>query len=175
MKKLILSLLAASTLVFTSCSSDDDGGSSGVSMTGTWKLTAWNSSIGYDINNDGTASTNLLDEFDCYNNETVVVSSNNTAVVNSTSYADITAEITAGTTDEFTYTVDCVQENDSFPVTWSVSGNTITFDEGTATEVNGTISGNTISVVVPEGFVVYSSDFSEILVSQDLTFVYTKQ
>ncbi|MEZ4802472.1 MAG: hypothetical protein R2797_06835 [Gelidibacter sp.] len=174
MKKMILGLMAVGALAFTSCSSDDDNNSS-VSLVGTWKLTAWNSTTGYDINNDGTANTNLLEEFNCYNNETVVFSSNNTAVANSTSYADITAEITAGTTDEFTYTVDCIDEIDSVPLTWSLAGNTITFDEGSSDEIVGTLNGNTFSIVVPEGLVVYNDDFSEIVVNQDLTFVYTKQ
>ncbi|MEZ4793001.1 MAG: lipocalin family protein [Gelidibacter sp.] len=174
MRKLFLSLVAISTLAFNSCSSDNDDNST-VSLVGTWKLTAWNSTVGYDINNDGTANTNILQELNCYANETVVFNANNTAVANSTSYADITAEITAGTTDEFTYTVDCVQENDSFPLTWSVNGNTITFDEGTADEIVGTLSGNTISILIPEGLVVYNDDLTEIEVNQDLTYVYTKQ
>lgn len=175
MKKLSLTLMAVLALTFASCSSDDDNNTDSVSLEGTWKLTAWNSTTGFDINNDGTASTNLLAEFNCYNNETIVFGSNNTAIVNSTSYADITGELTAGTDDEYTYTVDCVQENDTFPLTWTLSGNTVIFDGGTVNEVVGTLSGNTFSVVVEEGFEVFSEDFTEVIVNQDVTFVYTKQ
>ncbi|MCB0444603.1 MAG: lipocalin family protein [Gelidibacter sp.] len=174
MKKVIFSLLAIAVLALTSCSKDDDSNSS-TSLTGTWKLTAWNSATGYDINNDGTASTNILNELDCYNNETVVFSANNTAMAHSTSYADITAEITTGTTDEYTYTVDCVDEVDSFALTWSLNGNTITFDEGTPDEIVATLSGNTFSLLVPEGLVIYDANNVNEVVIQDLTLVYTKQ
>ena len=175
MKKLFLSLLAVSTLILNSCSSDDDGNSSNVSLVGTWKLTAWNSTTAFDINNDGTASTNLLQEFDCYDNETIVFSANNTAIANSTSYADITAEITAGTTDEYTYTIECIDEADFFPLTWTLNGNTLIFDQDTEDEITATLSGNTISILIPAGFEVYSEDFSDVVVSEDIIFVYTKQ
>lgn len=175
MKKVILSLLAVSALIFTSCSKDNDDNNSTATIEGTWKLTAWNSTTAYDLNNDGTSNLNLLQEFDCYSNENVVFSANNTAVANSTSYVDITAEITTGTVNEYTYTVDCIQENDFFPLTWSVSGNTITFDSGTPDEVVATLNGNTFSFLVPEGLVVADAQNAEVVVNQDLTFVYTKQ
>jgi hypothetical protein len=175
MKKLIFNLFAITTLVFTSCSKDDDSNGT-VSLNGTWKLTAWNVTTGVDINNDGTASTNLLQEFDCYNNETIVFGANNTVVANSTSYADITAEVTTGTTDEYTFQVDCIEANDTTPLTWTLSGNTITFDSGSPEDVVvGTLSGNQIFIAIPEGFEAYDTNTGNVVVSQDLVFVYTKQ
>jgi len=55
-------------LFIVSCSDDDgDGGgeSTGVEFAGSWQLTAINVSSPIDIDNDGTTSTNLLDEADC--------------------------------------------------------------------------------------------------------------
>ena len=176
MKRISLILLAILSLMFASCSGDDDGNDNqNVSIDGTWKLTAWNASSAFDINNDGTANINILDELNCYDNETIVFSANNTAVVNSTSYADITGEIIVGTTDEYMFMIDCVEENDTFLLTWSLNGNTIIFDDGTEDQITGTLTGNQISIVIEEGLVIYNDDYTEIIVNQDLTFVYTKQ
>ena len=63
MRKLFLNLLAFTFLIVaTSCSSDNNDNPTQVD--GTWKLTAWNVGESYDLNNDGTASSNLLDEMD---------------------------------------------------------------------------------------------------------------
>jgi len=160
--------------MFNSCSKDNDDDNSTVTLEGTWKLTAWNVATPYDLNGDGTVNTNILQELNCYNNETVVFVSGGTGLANSTSYADIMAELTAGTVDEYTYTIDCIQENESFPFTWSLNGNTITFDAGPDAFV-ATLSGNTFSYVVPEGLDIPNEDGTETVILQDLTFVYTKQ
>ena len=176
MKKLILSLLVVSALALSSCSKDDNNNNnSTVSLEGTWKLTAWNSTTAYDINNDGTANLNILQELNCYNNETVLFSANNVGIATTTSYADIEVEITVGTTDEYTFTIDCIDETEVFPFTWSLSGNTITLNAGTADESVAIMSGNTFSFVVQEGLVVINSENFEVEINQDLTFVYTKQ
>ena len=63
MNKLLLNLCFAFILVcFTSCSTDDVTQDSKNAITGVWKLTAWNINGGFDINNDGTVSSNLLNE-----------------------------------------------------------------------------------------------------------------
>lgn len=180
MRKLVVSLFVLTALVFTSCESDDDGSSSS-NIQGTWKLTAWNSVESFDLNNDGVASTNLLDEMDCYNNETIVFA-NNVATAISTSYADITAEIVVGTTNEFNYSIDCEQEFSSDDAIFTVNGNTVTITttemfDGEVSEnvLVATINGNTLSFVVEEGLYIYNDANFDTVVEQDLTFVYTKQ
>ncbi len=176
MKRLILSVLAVSVMAFSSCSSDDDNITSPTgSLEGTWKLTAWNTSTAYDINNDGTASQNLLQELNCYNNETILFNANNIGVATSTSYAEIEVEITAGTTDEYTFISECIDENETFPFTYSLSGNNLTIDAGDGEVVVATLTGNTFSYVIPEGFYVINADNFEVEINQDLTFVYTRQ
>ena len=164
-------------IVATSCSSDNNDNPTQVD--GTWKLTAWNVGESYDLNNDGTASSNLLDEMDCYNNETIVFA-NNTATYMSTSYADIYFEATGGGSTEGTYTIECEQEIENSPAAYTVSGNTVTITEtyeedGQVYEevIVATLNGNTLSFVIPDGYYVEDDEF-EVLVEQDLTLVFIK-
>lgn len=64
MKQRFYMLLLASALII-SCSSDD-GESDGSSIVGTWDAIEFNMGEAVDLNDDGTASDNLLDELDCF-------------------------------------------------------------------------------------------------------------
>ena len=136
-------------------------------------LTAWLGEEPIDLNNDGTESANFLDEMDCYNNETIVFSNDGTGVAMSTSYAEFTFEIVVGTEDEYTYTIDCINENESTNLTWDQNGDTVSITDDFGT-TEWTISGNQLSITLPDGFGASNEDGSVIL-TQDLTFVYTKQ
>ena len=142
-------------------------------VPGTWKLTAWIGEEPTDLNNDGVASANFLDEMDCYTNETIVFNADFTAVAMSTSYASFEFEIEVGTTDEFDYTVDCIQENENTDATWSQDGNIVSVTS-MGTTFDYTLDGNQLSILVPEGFLAFNADFTATT-SQDLIFVYTKQ
>lgn len=145
-------------------------------LTGTWLLTEWNVDDPEDINNDGTASNNILDEIDCYNNETIVFNADNTGTSMSTSYASFSFIIEAGTTDSYEYTVECEEEIENSNFTWSQTGNVITTTDNDTGEVfDWTLEGNQLSATVPDGYVAFNSDDLTVTVSQDLTFVYTKQ
>ncbi len=142
-------------------------------VEGTWLLTAWLGEEPIDLNNDGTASDNFLDEMDCYENETIVFDIDGTAVSMSTSYASFIFDIEVGTTDQFTYTIECEFEEENTNMTWSQIGNSVTIDDGTNVS-DFILNGNQLSVFIPEGFFAFSSDFTATT-TQDLTFVYTKQ
>jgi hypothetical protein len=143
-------------------------------VEGTWLLTAWIGDEPIDLNNDGVESDNFLNEMDCYNNETILFSDGGTGVIMSTSYAEFMFDILVGTTNEFDYTIDCIEEDENTNFTWTQTGNTvaITDDFGTT---NVTIIGNQISIFVPNGFIAFSSEDVEVTTIQNLTFVYTKQ
>jgi hypothetical protein len=142
-------------------------------IAGTWKLTAWNSVNPVDINNDGTASTNLLTEFDCYNNETIVFNSDGTGDIVSTSFVDIELNLVTGTTNTYEYSSTCIPDNETLAMTWVNIGNAVAVDDGSGA-VNLALSGNELSFIVPSGFFVESDD-AMVTVDEDLTFVYTKQ
>ena len=64
--RIIFLLLTFLPLVI-SCSDDDSGSTDNfnLSVTGIWDLVEVNISSAQDVNTDGTASTNLIDEVDC--------------------------------------------------------------------------------------------------------------
>ncbi|WP_298894866.1 hypothetical protein [uncultured Psychroserpens sp.] len=142
-------------------------------VEGTWLLTAWIGEEPIDLNNDDTESANFLDEMDCYNNETIVFNNDGSGTVMSTSYAEFTFEIVVGTTDEYNYTIECIDEIENTDVTWTQSGNTVSITDDFGT-TDWTLNGNELSITIPDGFSSSNEDGS-IIITQDLTFVYTKQ
>lgn len=143
-------------------------------LEGTWLLTAWLGESPIDLNNDGTESANFLDEIVCYTNETIVFNPDGTAIAMSTSYAEFEVFIETGTTDQYDYTIDCIQENENTNATWTLVGNTVTIMDEFGEETDWTLTGNQLSIVIPDAFYAVSSDFT-IEVTEDLTFIYTKQ
>ena len=172
MKKVTFSVLLLA-LILLSCGNDDDNSNSEASIEGTWKLSSWSAEEAVDLNNDGVAHLNLLDEMNCYANETIVFTSN-TATYNGTSYADITFDLETGSSNQYNYTINCIEENSSQQGTYVKNGNTvvITF-EGDNTVA--TVSGNQLTFLVPEGYYTESSNNPNVTVEQDLTLVFTKQ
>jgi len=143
-------------------------------LLGTWLLTEWSGTEAIDLNEDGTESINFLDEMDCYNNETMVFNANNTGTVMNTSFADINTDLVVGTTNEYDFTIDCISEIENLDMTWSQSANDVTITESGVAST-WTLNGNELSITIPEGFVAIDSADLTVTVSQDLTFVYTKQ
>ena len=173
MKSLKLITLSILCLGVFSCSSDDDAGNT-VAVEGTWKLTAINTETEFDLNMDGTATNSFIEETDCYRNETIVFNSNGTGANNSASYAEIEYEITVGTTDEFTYTVDCISEIESDTFTWTQNGNQLTITDSSGFGTTVALNGSQFTFVVPEGF--FAADGTTgVELTEDLTFIYTKQ
>ncbi|WP_299126968.1 hypothetical protein [uncultured Winogradskyella sp.] len=177
MKKLIFTLFSLASLVLiTSCESDDDASTnSDASIEGTWLLTAWNSSIPLDLNNDGTASTNLLDEVNCLTNETIVFDANGGAVVNSTSFLDLEIFVESGTTDSFEFEVNCEFEDETFALAYTRVDNPVILTEiGESEGFVGTLNGNELNLDLEEEFEIYDDEF-EVAGTIDLNIVYTKQ
>jgi hypothetical protein len=187
MKTSLKVLVFLITILFVSCedeplegfdfvaesSSGNSGNGTNATIEGLWKMTAWNVDVPQDLDLNGTASTNLLNEMDCYNNETVTFNSDFTGVSMTTSYADIELNLVSGTTNQFEYSITCVPNVSSTDLIWTLVGNTLATT--TAGVINNfTLNGNELSFVIPEGFTVVSDDNSQTII-QDLTIVYTKQ
>ena len=172
MNKLILYLCIAFVLVsFTSCSTDDMQDSNNSSITGVWKLTAWNIEGGFDINNDGTISSNLLNEIDCSRNETLFFDNNGVVSLNTTFNPDIGIALLNETTNEYSFDVTCDTEGViSLATEYTIKDSIITIGESEAM-----IEGNQISLVFEDRIEIYNEDFTEILETKDLTLVYNKQ
>lgn len=174
MKRLMGFLFIATLLA--SCSSDDDNGNNGTSLEGNWKLTAFETENAYDLNNDGTASKSVMDETNCYQNETMNFDADGTGEVTFTSYADIQLTLVAGTTNEYEYTVECISETEVTPFVYEKDGNEVNLIISGAGNVTATLSGNTLTYVFQDGFFVDVDDNgTTITITEDITFVYTKQ
>lgn len=175
MKKIFL--LGCLFVILVSCSSDDSVPLNETdNLLGLWRLTEWNTETAFDINEDGTASTNLLNEIDCLNNETITFNASNTAFVDTTSSLDIEVYLETGTTNSFEFDVDCDFETDSFVLNWNRTENQILLiEEGFEDEpLIAVIDGNTLTFTLTDALVVYDDNF-EVEFTEDFTIVYTKQ
>jgi hypothetical protein len=162
-----VSLSAAA--VFNSCSEDDEfsipNDNSGIA--GTYRLSAFNTPA-TDLNADGTASTNLLNETDCYNNNLVKLNKNHTYAL-----TDNYVDASGGTQVCSEYAETGV---------WKKDGNTITL---TSSETNGYTAhdtmmtysdAGTLTNAQPEGiYPGYDSLGNLINAVGDVNYVYTKQ
>lgn len=133
-----------------------------VIIPGNWKLTELNLEEPFDFNQDGTASINLMTETNCYQNELMSFLPNNTGISTSNSYANITV-------DDENFTVECIEETEETPFTWSQTETSfsIVVDGNTLPAI---LAGNKITFTIPEGFMAGSVE-----TLQDITFIYTKQ
>lgn len=174
MKNLFVLLIVAAA--FTSCSKDDDNSNNSTSVEGNWKLTAFETENAYDLNNDGTASKSVMDETNCHQNETLSFDVNGTGEAISTSYADIQLTLVVGTTDEYEYTIECISETEVTPFAYTKDGNDLDLVIGGFGTASATISGNTLTYVIQDGFFIeVDNNGTTTTVTEDITFVYTKQ
>ncbi|QNJ97758.1 lipocalin/fatty acid-binding family protein [Constantimarinum furrinae] len=176
MKRILLLLIVAVAVTACSKNDDDSGNNGSVSVEGNWKLTSFTTENEYDLNGDETASNDVMAETECYQNETIVFNGNASGTANSTSYADITLELVAGTTNEYEYSVTCVEEDDATQFAWVQTGDTVTLTFAGFSYI-GTKVDDQITIVLEEGlaFEVEDGNGGTVLVTEDITFVYTKQ
>lgn len=167
MKNILLTLCFAS-LLLTSCFSDGDDD---FAIVGAWQLSAMNVEGGFDINNDGTISSNLLNEIDCINNETLVFESNGVVTSNLTFNPHIKIALLDGTSDDYVFDVVCDEEGViSFATTYAYNNKIVVINESIATFGN-----NQLSRIFEDAIQIYNEDFTEVVATKNLTLVYTKQ
>ena len=153
---------------------NNGGGNS--SVVGSYKLTAFNTSVPTDLNLDGTASTNQMDEISCLNNSFLTINANNTF----TSDAEgVDIEVTVDNNGVEVESIVCY-EDAQIAGTWVLNGNTITFtytEEGEVYSDTFTIQGNTLKYVLEDGQVVGVEENSgaPVYLNSDITLIYTKQ
>ena len=164
-------------LLFSSCIVNDTFADDPlISLEGTWRLTSFGIGNGYDLDGDGVASSNLLDETECYNNETLEFRDDNSGESVSTSYADIEVTFVAGSTTEVAYAVSCINEMLREEFTWSRNGNNITINVGGSSFNASTNINNKLSFVIPQGFSIEVPENGVLVTfTSNVTMVYTKQ
>ncbi|MET3731451.1 hypothetical protein [Moheibacter stercoris] len=171
-KSIILGLaLVSGSFLLNSCDPWEDDSyqeETGLtSLVGNWKLTAMTIAEPYDINGDGNSTTDFMAETACYQNELLAFSPNQTGISTSNSYANLTL------TDEG-ITSECFEEIETTPFTWVQNLNTVTMTSEGAS-FNATLTENTLTFTVTNGFVASEDEENGETIEKDLTFVYTKQ
>lgn len=170
--KFLLAITLLAGLTF-SCSNDDDGNNT-VAVEGTWKLTAFNIESSIDLNGDGNASNNFLEETNCYQNETIEFESDNAVTVKSTSYLELEGEYDANT-GAFEIITDCINEIENLTGTWAQAGGTVTLTID-GEPVVFTQTGSVLTATVPAGYEVPTDDNGTVAyIAEDVTIQYTKQ
>jgi len=166
MKNIINAIFILCLAVATSSCTESDKSK----VIGVWKLKTRTTDIPFDVNNDGSFSTNLVDEIDCNEIETLTFEENGT--VFSGNEASVILKYFK-TADSNTYGLN-VECNKDGVISFASSYNEI--DENTI-QVSGrdyVISNNEMTVVFEGAVKIYNEDFSEIIETRDLTLVYTK-
>ena len=172
------SILFASfiALVTSSCSTDIEpldpsiDINSFASIVGIYSMTAFNTSVPTDLNNDGTSSTNQMLETECFFGNTLAIFSNNTFIATSKGL-DIN---TTGTTT----TLECYSDPD-IAGTWALVGNVLTLSYTEAgmpyTEVFVFSGSNTLTYTEAQGEIVgMTSTNVPIYLTSSIDIVYKK-
>ena len=139
------------------------------SVVGTYKLTAFNTSVPTDLSGDGTASTNQMAETTCFNNSLFILNANGTFTANS---KGIDIDLTS-TPNTLTCSVD-----PDVTGTWVLNGNilkTTYVDSGVTIIDEFTVIGNTLVITANDGEVVGTANGNPVFLTADITVIYTKQ
>lgn len=130
MKKGKILAMALVAISFGACSDDDTSNNDSGSIEGVYDLTEFNTSVATDFDEDGTESTNQMDETNCYDTRKIDFNSDNTFTY------DLDYILINTTTGEAVCTTSDVSG------TWTATNNTITavYEEVDGTEVTLTFT-----------------------------------
>lgn len=168
----ILSLIAVIT--FYSCDNEPidpkvDLEAGNPNVVGSYALTAYNTTIPTDLNNDRTASINQMTETQCYNNNVLTINSNNTF--------SVTSKGVKIANQQTTPTIECFTD----PVitgTWASSNNTVTLTyvkSGVTVTQAYVLVGNTLSYKKSKvEIVATSSNGTPVYLTSDIEVIYSK-
>ncbi|NLN33456.1 MAG: hypothetical protein GX159_07660 [Flavobacteriaceae bacterium] len=174
MKKFVWGALILSGMALMSCEPWEDETYHDIdlpveeesSIPGTWKLTDLRLEEAYDFNGDGNSSNSLMSETGCYQNELMEFAADFSGIATSNSYAHFFI-------DNESFSFECIEEFEETTFSWNQTGNSVNITVDGVPLV-ATLSGNTLTYIIPEGFFV-GDDEGGVQLLQDMTFVYTKQ
>lgn len=138
-----------------------------VDVIGTWKLVSWNTDELRDIDNDGIATNNYLDDIDCYDNETILFNSDGTGTLFLRSFAEFTFTPTEDGEDFFILCTD-IDIDQSF--TWTETFNSVTllFIDGTSMSL---FKNGSLYIAIDDAFYA-TSTVDNSVITERITFIY---
>lgn len=173
MKRILLAGLMLCTAF--SCTNDEDLYTPTVPFTilGSWKLISADVETPVDLNGDGTASTDLMTETGCLQNELMQFNADMaTGLIISNSYLEIT--ISGEFPENVEYSIECVQEAEESPFVYVQEGNVIVITTGEGDVIAGNLSQDQLlQFTIPNGQIYMDEDFNVILM-EDLVLTYSK-
>lgn len=169
--------LILTAFTFTSCETEPidsainlDDFNQVTSVSGSYLMTAFNTSIPTDLNNDGTASTNQMNETTCFNNSILVLNQDNTFVISSKGIDIVT--------DGVNQSLSCFMDPNILG-TWTLSGNTLTIqytEGGLQYSEQFIVSGNTLVYTLNNTEIVGTTSTNvPVYLTADISIIYTKE
>ena len=171
--KLTAAVLSVFTLItFTSCNIeplDSDLLGNVInpdSVAGTYRMTAFNTGIPTDLNNDGTTSTNQMLETSCFNNNILTINPDGTFKATSKG-----VEVSAGAT------LECYTDPDITGI-WGLSGTVLTLvylEAGVRNTELFSVSANSLTYSVPLGEIVSTTSTNvAVYLNSSYNIIYTR-
>lgn len=165
MKKLILTLLTCVSLIlFTSCTTEDIDDTS--TILGEWTLTSWSVSTPIDLNNDGSVQSEFSPG--CLSDSALNFMDATDGTVFFSSEVTFNTRIEDG---KLVFMTACTTDSNKVPtlMNYTTNGSSVMIDyEGEIYVL--TIDGNTLNMLVPNGFIAKDIDTFETTVIQDITY-----
>ncbi|MCT4630002.1 hypothetical protein [Winogradskyella sp.] len=167
--KIQLLLVFITCLIIASCSSDDEGN---VTLTpeGQWLVSSLLVESSFDFDGDGNASRDLFQETSCYDGNFIEFFDSGNVTID----IDFTYIFVNNNNEQ---DFEC-QNGFGLSSTWTQNGNVITVtNDNEQGNIVGTISGNTLTVTILNGFEMELYDEvnnQTVDVTEDFTIVFTK-
>ena len=140
-----------------------------IEVEGNWRLVAWNTDEGRDLDNDGVVTNNYLEDIDCYDNETIIFNDNGTGTMFLRSVAEFTFTPTADGEDFFT---NCTEINEDRNFSWTETINTVDLVFTDGSTLSFFRNGN-LNIAVDDGFYAESTVDNSVIIER-VIFVYEK-
>jgi hypothetical protein len=136
------------------------------SVAGTYRMTAFNTGIPTDLNNDGTTSTNQMLETSCFNNNFLTINPNGTFIATSKG-VDVSAAAT----------LECYTDPDITGI-WGLSGTVLTLvylEAGVRNTELFSVSANSLTYSVPLGEIVSTTSTNvAVYLNSSYNIIYTR-
>lgn len=170
-------LIAVFGLLFlaVACTNDEDiyNPIEPFTIVGSWKMVSIEVVTPIDLNGDGIAGTDLMEESNCYQNERLIFGLDNTGVNLSTSYLELTVNIDFPTDAEVES--ECIQESENTNFSYLYDEGMITITDEFGDIMTGSVNPNKEMIfVIPNGQVYFDEDF-EVVLTENLTITFVKE